>query len=97
VNDDPTNPDPNVRYDTGQWISGASISTEPVAAGELQPGDALLLDDGTRAEVTDIRTGDFWLNTGRHGPGVALGWRAGSSSGVMFRDGSDVVRRVTNG
>jgi hypothetical protein len=93
----PSDHQENVYLDVGGWLSGASISTEPVAARDIQPGDALLLDDGTRAEVTDIRTGDFWLNTGGHGPGVALGWRAGSSTGVLFRDRSDVVQRVTNG
>ena len=25
MNDDPTNPDPNVRLDIGQWISGACL------------------------------------------------------------------------
>jgi hypothetical protein len=58
-------------------------------------GDVLIID-GTRAEVTDVRTGDYWLNTGHHGPGVALGWRSGTSSGVMFRAADDVLSRVTS-
>src|SRR5260221_1800626 len=68
--------------------------TEPVPAGELAAGDIVRLDDGTVAEVTDVRRGDFWLNTGRHGPGVAIGWRSGSSSGVMFRRGADLLQRA---
>jgi hypothetical protein len=97
VNDDPTNPGPNVRHDYGGWISGPCLDvpehTEPVAAGDVQPGDTVLID-GMRAEVTDVRAGDYWLNTGRHGPGVAIGWRSESSSGVMFRRAGDTLRRV---
>jgi hypothetical protein len=55
----------------------------------------LVLDDGTRAVVTDIRHGEFPLESGR-GQGVAIGWRSpsGRSSGVLFRLGTDVLTRV---
>jgi hypothetical protein len=93
MQNDPTNPGPNVRHDIGGWISGPMLDAEPVAAEDLQTGEVIVLDDGTCAEVTDIQHGDFWLNTGRHGQGVAIGWRSGSSSGMMFRPGSDTLLR----
>ena len=66
---------------------------EPIPAEDIEPGDVLLLDDGTRAEVTDIAFGYYWL-AGGHEQGVALGWRSGSSSGLLFRRAADIVRRV---
>ncbi len=66
----------------------------PVAAGDVNEGDVIIIDDGTRAAITDIRRGDFWLTTGQHGPGVAIGWQSGSSSGVMFRRVTDLLDRV---
>ncbi len=89
----PCAPREDVRHDAGGWISGPSLTTEPVAAGDVTEGDVIVLDDGTCAEVTDIRHGDYWLNTGRHGPGVAISWRSGSSSGMMFRLSSDTLLR----
>jgi hypothetical protein len=84
-----------VRYDLGGWISGPSItpSTEPVPAEEVEEGDVLLLDDGTHAEVTDTAFGFYWLADG-HEPGVAIGWRSGSSSGLMFRRAADILLRA---
>ncbi len=73
MNDHPPTASPEVvRHDHGGWLSGPSITTEPVPAGDIQAGDRLLID-GTVAEVTDVRTGDFWLNTGRHAPSRAAG------------------------
>ena len=68
---------------------------EPVAAEHVHAGDVLVLDDGTVAEVDDIRHGWYWF-ADRHEPGVALGWRApaGRSSGVMFRRGTDQLERL---
>jgi len=85
-----------VRIDHGGWISGPSADAEPVEAGQVRPGDVLVLDDGTRAEVTDVRHGDYWLNTGCHGRGVAIGWRSGSSSGVLFRQASELLPRLAS-
>jgi len=82
-----------VRCDAGGWISGPSFSSDPVVAGHVMAGDVLLID-GTRAEVTDVRRGEYRLESG-HAPGVALGWRSGSSSGVMFRDAADLLDRIT--
>lgn len=84
----------SVHRDVGGWISGPSAHAEFVTAEHVRAGDVLLLDDRTRAEVTDIRHGDFWMNTGNHGPGVAIGWRAGTSSGVMFRNADDRLQRL---
>jgi len=100
MSDHPASPQPwtageAVHHDVGGWISGPSITAEPVAANQLRAGDVLLLDDGSRAEVTDVRHGYFWMNTGQHGPGVAIGWRAlATASGVLLRHGSDVFRRI---
>ena len=87
-----------VRYDVGGWISGPSLphGIEPLPADLVEPGDVLALDDGTRAEVTDVGFGFYYLAEGR-GQGVAIGWRAGPSSGLMFRKGSDVLNRVAGG
>src|SRR5260221_11515242 len=79
----------------GAEALAALRGTEPVAAGDVQPGDRLMLDASTIAEVTDIRQGDYWLPTGDHGPRVALGWQSGTSSGVMFRSASDLLDRIT--
>jgi hypothetical protein len=59
---------PAIRADTGGWLGGNSVSTEQVPADQVRAGDRLILDDGTLAEVTDVRRGDYWLNSGRHGP-----------------------------
>ncbi len=68
--------------------------TEPVRAEHVMAGDTVLID-GTEAEITDVRHGDYWLTTGQHGPGVALGWRCGSSSGIMFRRADDTLDRIS--
>jgi hypothetical protein len=84
-----------VRRDQGGWISGPSLppGTEPVPAGEVEPGDVLLLDDGTRAVITDLGEGYYHLPGGR-ALGVALGWRSGTSSGLLFRKAGDILLRV---
>ncbi len=79
----------------GAEALAALLGAESVNAADLAAGDVVLLDDGTRAEITDIRSGDYWLATGDHGAGVALGWQSGSSSGVMFRSGDDVLQRIS--
>lgn len=72
--------------DLGGWISSPSLpcATEPVAAELVEPGDVLALDDGTRAQVTDVRFGFYYVPEGR-GQGVAIGWKAGTSSGLLLR------------
>ena len=89
----PQQPQGTVRRDIGGWISGPSLRTELVAAESVRAGDVLLLDDGTRAEITDIRHGFYWLETG-HEPGIALGWKSGTSSGMLFRKASDILQRA---
>jgi hypothetical protein len=68
-------------------------------AVEVRVGDQLVLDDGTVAEVDDIVAGDFWLKTGSHGPGVAIGWQevAGSARGTLFRAADATLQRVKGG
>jgi hypothetical protein len=88
----PQQPREVVRHDQGGWISGPSLSTEPVSTADVRIGDVLLYD-GTAVTVTDIRDGFFWLETG-HEPGIALGWRAGSASGLIFRKASDTLQRL---
>jgi hypothetical protein len=86
-----------VRHDVGGWLSGPSADSRAgrAAAEHLREGDKLLLDDGTVATVMDVQHGEYWLNTGHNGPGVAVGWRSGSSRGVLFRCLDDVLYRVT--
>ena len=71
------------------------MTAEPVPAEPVRAQDVLLLDDGIRAEVTDIRLGCYWLETG-HEPGIVLGWKSGTSSGLLFRRSSDLVQRITS-
>jgi hypothetical protein len=83
-----------VRQDQGGWISGPSFSTENVLAGDVEPGDRLLYD-GHAAEVTDTRLGFYRFPEGRM-PGVSIGWKAGNSSGLLFRKASDMLQRITS-
>jgi hypothetical protein len=57
----PANPDRDevVLPDTGGWISGPCVDAEPVAAQDVEVGDTLLLEDGIRAELTDVRFGYY--------------------------------------
>ena len=89
---------PDVRHDAGGWISGSAVTAEPVPAGEIRPGDVIVLDDFSRAQITDVRHGVFWLDDG-HNPGVALGWRslAGNASGVLFCRADDMLARTPEG
>jgi hypothetical protein len=102
-NDDPAPapcaPREVVRHDQGGWISGPSLppGTEPVPAGEVGPGDTLLLDDGVRAEVTDLREGFYRMPPGGRHLGIALGWKCGTASGVLFRRADDLLLRVAAG
>ena len=73
---------------------GAVGSAEPVAVEHVRAGDVVLLDDGTLAVIDSVRFGSYWLDSGRQEPAVALGWQAGTSSGVMFRRCSDILQRV---
>jgi hypothetical protein len=92
--DAPQRPREAVRVDRGGWISGPSADTEPVPAGQIEAGDYLLLDDRTRAEVTDIRDGFYRFAAGRE-LGVAIGWKSGTSSGMLFRRAGDILHRLT--
>jgi hypothetical protein len=101
MNDHPAQPCPDawpevVRIDRGGWISGSSITpddTEQVAAEQIEEGDLLLLDDGTRAEVTDVSFGYYFFLEGRS-QGVAIGWKSGRSSGLAFRHAADILYRL---
>jgi hypothetical protein len=85
-----------VRQDQGGWISGPSITTEQVLAEDVETGDRLVYDNRV-IEVTDFATGYYWFPPpDGHSPGVSIGWKAGSSSGLLFRHGSDLLERVTS-
>ena len=90
----PQQPPEVVRQDLGGWISGPSLNSEPVSTADVRIGDRLLYDAAV-VTVTDIRDGFFWLETG-HEPGIALGWRSGSASGLIFRKATDLMERVTS-
>lgn len=83
-----------VGHDQGGWISGGSISTENVLAQDVETGD-LLVYDGRVIEVSDVNRGLYYLRDGRE-QGLAIGWKAGSTSGLLFRHGSDLLQRVTS-
>ena len=81
-----------MRHDAGGWISGPSLPVVLADAGQVRPGDRIVMD-GLPADVTDVRHGEWWMDEGR-APGVAIGWEAGSSRGVMFRRADDTVYLV---
>ncbi len=91
----PQPPKPEVVLpDAGGWVSGPSAITEPVPAGQIEIGDKLLLDSGIAAEVDFLRDGFYTFPDG-HQQGVSIGWRAGSSTGLLFRRATDVLQRLT--
>ena len=59
-------------------------------ATQIRAGDIVLLDDGTTAAVTDVRAGEFWMRAGC-ASGVAIGWRSGTASGVLFREPAEAL------
>ena len=69
---------------SGVTIEVAASEIE-VAASEIRVGDVLLLDDGRAVTVTGMKRGALWMRSGR-GDGVALGWKADTASGVLFRE-----------
>lgn len=83
-----------VRSEQGGWISGPSVNVENVLAEDIEPGHNLLYD-GRIVEVTDIRLGYYRFPEGRM-PGVSVGWKAGSASGLLFRRASDLLERVAS-
>ncbi len=83
-----------IRQDLGGWISGPSVTAEEARADDIRPGDRLLLDDGTVAEVDAIRHGQYLFPEGRK-HGVALIWKSGPrSSGMMSRRASQQLQRL---
>ncbi len=65
----------------------------PITAGEVGCGDVLAYD-GREVEVTARpRPGSYWFGAER-AEGVAIDWRGGSASGVMFRRGAETLYRV---
>ena len=83
-----------VRQDQGGWISGPSITTEQILAENVETGDRLVYDNRV-IEVTDFAAGYYWFPPpDGHSPGVAIGWKAGNSSGLLFRKSSDLMERV---
>ena len=83
-----------VRQDLGSWISGPSADAEPAAAQDIEPGDKLLYD-GRVIGIIDVHH-SFYQFPGGGGPGVAITWLAGSSSGVLIRRSAEVLQRVAS-
>ncbi len=97
MNDHPADEHPGappevIRRDIGGWVSGPSVTTEPVPAGQIGAGD-VLLHDGTAVTVTATRASRYWF-----GPelcdGLAIDWESGSRLGRMFRRATDMLDRV---
>jgi hypothetical protein len=90
---DPPNPaGEEVRRDVGSWISGPCVTAEPVRADSVDPGDVMILADGTAAEVTDTQHSVHRFPDG-HQPAVRIGWKVvtGNASGLLIRRGGDTV------
>jgi hypothetical protein len=83
-----------VRQDLGGWISGPSVNAEQILAQDVEIGDRLVYDSRV-IEISDINYGLYYFRDGRE-QGLAIGWKAGSSSGLLFRHGSDLLQRVTS-
>ncbi len=85
TNHPPRRPPEVVLRDPGAWISGPAL--EPVDAAMIRPGDRIAFEDGMTGDVSDVRPGTFWFNTGESGPGVAITWdeHGGTASGVIHR------------
>jgi hypothetical protein len=82
----------------GSWISGpcADITkadvVQPVPAEHVEPGDRLILDGGIHAEVDTVHFGFYHFAEGRS-QGIAIGYHAGTRSGVLFRKPDDLLSR----
>jgi hypothetical protein len=81
-----------MNHDIGGWTSGASITTQPVQARDVQVGDRLLYD-GIVVSVTGTRSSSYWLNLVLV-DGVAIDWKSGNRLGRMFRADDDTLDRV---
>jgi hypothetical protein len=84
-----------VGQDQGGWISGPSISTEQILAQDVETGDRLVYD-GRVIEISDVNRGFYYLRDGRE-QGLAIGWKSGNSSGLLFRHVSDLLERNHSG
>jgi hypothetical protein len=74
--------------------AGGEAGGGPVGAEHVRVGDVVLLGDGTLAVIDSVCFGSYWLDSGRQEPAVALGWCGGTSRGVMFRRGTDILHRA---
>jgi hypothetical protein len=74
---------PAVRHDHGGWISGPSITTEYVAAGDLKPGDQILYG-GLVAEVAAWPIAADWREAGEHMYGVEIECADAGGTGRLF-------------
>ena len=92
--DDGNDMHPQCEQAEGADALAALRGCETVPAGEIRAGDRIVVNDFT-AEVTDTRRGAFWLTETGHGPGVAIGWRAETASGMLFRAADEPIQRVT--
>ena len=94
TNHPPRRPPEVVLADRGGWISGPSADVEPVDAAMIRPGaDRIIFEDGMIADMSVVRPGTFWFNTGESGPGVAITWheRGGTASGVIHRPNAATI------
>jgi hypothetical protein len=93
MNDHPPTPPREVVFrDHGGWISGSSLTTEPVAAIHITAGDVLAYD-GMAVTVTATRATQYRFGA-ELADGVAIDWESGNRLGRLFRRDDDVLQRV---
>jgi hypothetical protein len=74
-------------------LTACAVDPEQITARQIRAGD-ILIQDGRQIEITAVpRPGVYWFGAGRR-EGLAIDWRAGTASGILFRRGDETVRRV---
>jgi len=65
----------------------------PITASEVRCGDVLIYEGREIVVTTRPRRGSYWFGAQRD-EGLAIDWRAGTASGIMFRLGAETMHRV---
>ncbi len=76
------------------WNSGASITVEPVPAGQVRRGDRIAYD-GRVFTVTAGPAGAVYRENGELVSGVAIITACGSARWTLYRQPDEVLYRIT--
>jgi hypothetical protein len=94
MNDHPAQSPPGAGYqDEFGWVSGPSVTTEPVQAIHVTAGDVLAYD-GMAVTVTATRATQYRFGA-ELADGVAIDWQSGNRLGRMFRRDDDMMDRIS--